>query len=176
VLSVVSGLRWVTIKQIIKPILTPMKKQLLLLSFSMIIAFCCHPVKGQAVEYSYDAVGNRISRAVIVLKSALSIPQRSDSIRTAPVSPPEDSYEALFGDDKVIIRPNPTRGYLLIDVKAANYFESTIAVYDLKGNLLFKVPHTLDTNSIDFTMHPAGVYILKIQIGDKMKEWKIIKE
>jgi hypothetical protein len=58
----------------------------------------------QTIAYSYDEAGNRISRTYLV-------PLRSVS---ADKSNPPDSVEveAVLGELKVTICPNPTKGYV----------------------------------------------------------------
>jgi hypothetical protein len=51
-----------------------------------------------------------------------------------------------------------------------------IYIYNSSGNLLKqKVPATA-VETIDLSSYPQGVYMMQITVGDKVSEWKIIKE
>jgi hypothetical protein len=60
-------------------------------------------------EFTYDACGNRLTRAVITLKSATT----PDSI-FAQIK--DEIQEDMIGLQKVRIYPNPTKGLIRIDL------------------------------------------------------------
>jgi hypothetical protein len=124
-----------------------------------------------SVQYTYDAIGRRIGRNVITLKSAHDFTQR-DSAYVA-----QESFNENLGAQKVIIYPNPTRGQLKVDIQADEK-ETNMALYlyDLSGKLLISKKPANNSTLLDLSGYSTGTYLLKILIGDKTSEWKIIKE
>ncbi|MDP3912945.1 MAG: T9SS type A sorting domain-containing protein [Bacteroidota bacterium] len=122
-------------------------------------------------KFTYDASGNRLTRAVILLKSA-TIPV--DTLQAKQVEKPLDDQ---IGLQKTRIYPNPTKGLLRIDLPALTEQEATISLHDTNGRLIIQQPAIELNNELNLTVYPSGVYIMIIQIGQNdRKEWKIIKQ
>ncbi|MBH1960408.1 MAG: T9SS type A sorting domain-containing protein [Flavobacteriia bacterium] len=68
---------------------------------------------------------------------------------------------------KVDIYPNPTSNFIKLSRKA-----NIISLYDTSGKMLITAK---DTDVIDLTKFLKGVYFLKVQIDDKTKSFKVIK-
>lgn len=121
--------------------------------------------------FTYDASGNRLTRAVILLKSA-TIP--SDSLQAKQA---EKISEEQIGLQKTLIYPNPTKGLLRIDLPALTQQEAIISLYDSNGRLIIQQHAVELNNELNLYTYPSGIYIMSIQIGQNdRKEWKIIKE
>lgn len=120
--------------------------------------------------FTYDASGNRLTRAVILLKSA-TIP--GDSLQSKKAEKPLDD---LIGLQKTRIYPNPTKGMLRIDFPSLTEQEATIRVYDPNGRLIVQKSAVSSGNEVDLSAYPPGFYVMVIHIGQEKKEWKIIKE
>ncbi len=121
--------------------------------------------------FTYDSRGNRVTRALIVLKSG-TIP--ADSLQAKQVEKPLDDQ---IGLQKTRIYPNPTKGLLRIDLPALTEQEATIRLHDSSGRLIIQQSAVEVNNELDLSAYPSGLYIMSIQIGPKdRKEWKIIKE
>ena len=120
--------------------------------------------------FTYDASGNRLTRAVILLKSA-TIP--GDSLQAKKE---EKTLDDQIGLQKTRIYPNPTKGMLRIDFPELSNTESTISVYDPSGKLIIQKIAISSGSEVDLSAHPPGFYIMVIHIGQEKKEWKIIKE
>lgn len=120
--------------------------------------------------FTYDASGNRLTRAVILLKSA-TIP--GDSLQAQKA---EKVLEDQIGLQKTRIYPNPTKGQLRIDLPLLSNTESMIRVYDPSGRMIVQKRAVSMGNDIDLSAHSPGFYIMIIHIGQEKKEWKIIKE
>ena len=118
------------------------------------------------VSYTYDAAGRRIERNIIVLNSANTDALNKNAVFT-------DSLE----NQKVIIYPNPTKGELKVEIQGNRKdIKITINLYSLTGKLLQTQNPTSNTFSLDLSGYVTGTYILKIRLGDKVSDWKIIKE
>ncbi|MDP2891411.1 MAG: T9SS type A sorting domain-containing protein [Bacteroidota bacterium] len=120
--------------------------------------------------FTYDASGNRLTRAVVLLKSA------TICVDTLQVKQAEKPLNDQIGLQKTRIYPNPTKGLLLIDFPELSNAESTISVFDPSGKLIVKKSAISNGNEVDLSAHPPGFYIMVIHIGQEKKEWKIIKE
>jgi hypothetical protein len=138
------------------------------------------PIK---LVYGYDNSGNRTSRNyTITLKSGKFI-NEPDSLNTLAeknsqdAKPENESMEYSDPDMKVKIYPNPTKGFLKTEISGFDPSQQAeIFVYNSSGALIFqKVPATF-SEIIDFSMQPNGIYIMRIKVGDKVSEWKIIRE
>ena len=129
-----------------------------------------------AIQYSYNTSGERMSRKIqqITLKSA-GIMVR-DSVNVA-FNDQNEMYEDNADGQKVIIYPNPTKGQLKIEIQGDEKItNSLIYLYDLSGKLLINKKQYDSNIPLDLSNYSPGVYILKIIMGGKTSEWKIVKE
>lgn len=118
-------------------------------------------VSAQVFSYAYDDAGNRVQRNVIVFKS----------------SQPADTLTESLGEINALVMPNPTVNDLTVNL-TGNITENTnssIILFDISGKQLQSVSNV---NSVNFPMqdYSNGTYYLKIQVGTKRKEIKIIKQ
>jgi hypothetical protein len=131
------------------------------------------------IVYTYDAAGNRIHRELSLLKS---VPVDSNELAGLhnPDKPAEPiKYTDMIGSREVNIYPNPTEGLLTIEVIETGPSTSApfeISVYDLQGKTVFNQSDITRTTVVDLHEQPAGSYVLRMKEGDKLSEWKIIKE
>ncbi len=73
--------------------------------------------------------------------------------------------------------PNPTKGQLNIQVtNMPSDAHGEITLYDLNGRLLIKQNSLRENYLLDISTQPIGVYVLRIEACDMVKEWKVIKE
>jgi len=120
-------------------------------------------------EFGYDAAGNRVSRAVILLKSA-AIGKGASA--TADESP----LVERVGNHTARIYPNPTKGVLSIELAPVDTRQAIVSVYDITGKLLRRRKPVSGSCEVDLSPFPAGTYILMIATGQEGREWKIVKE
>ena len=67
--------------------------------------------------------------------------------------------------------PNPTNTFTQIEIE--NYNGSIqVELYDFTGKLL----ETTNNTNLSLTDYPSGVYLLKVNYGDRVEELKVIKE
>lgn len=88
---------------------------------------------------------------------------QSSEFTTTELASEEEEVEA----PKVAIYPNPTSNFIKL-TKIAN----KISLYDTAGKLLITAK---DTNVIDLTKFLKGVYFLNVEIDNKSKSFKVIK-
>lgn len=135
------------------------------------------------VSFSYDLSGKRILRNATILLKSSKYTHEPDSLNALNG---ENDQASQFGkdnfkytdlDQKVKIYPNPTSGLLKTELSGFDpSLKIGIYVYNSTGQLLQqKVPATT-LETIDLSVYPNGLYIMRIVVGDNVSEWKIIKE
>lgn len=122
--------------------------------------------------FNYDPSGNRTERTIQMQKSA-QIPDSTGAIGT-----PEQREEIReeIGTNEIRIYPNPTGGFLHIEIPGEKENNVNIRLYDMKGRTIKEMQVTDENILLDLNSQPAGIYILSIMIGEKRKDWKILKD
>jgi len=135
-------------------------------------AFVIPVLPGVIVSFTYDAAGNRISRKLVDLSinpSPSHVKQNADET-TAPV-------EDQLGERKVTVYPNPTKGMLGVEISGGDPKEKlAIMVFSAQGVMLQSKKVEAGLTSIQMGGYAAGWYILRVTAGDKVTEFKIIKQ
>jgi hypothetical protein len=167
-----------------------MKQKLLTL-----LAFCLLSsafAQGLARKYEYDNAGNRIIRKVITLVPKSASPVPTDSTFVTP-----DDYELLSSkslhspnietttDDffvekiaqtEIKIYPNPTTEKVTLEITNMETLQTGIfRLYSMSGQLLQESPVYASVTEVYLAGLARGNYILKVQINDRIEDWKIIK-
>jgi hypothetical protein len=140
----------------------------------------------QAVNYEYDASGNRVKRSVIATKSVTA----DSALLHETVSDSIDMYEtndfdliipsdtANTNDETLNVRvyPNPTSG--ILDVEIDNLRENRRArleIYTFSGHCVRRIDKLQSLQSLDISNQPAGIYLFRIAVDEKAATLKIIK-
>lgn len=122
----------------------------------------------QKVGYDYDMAGNRISRKVVPLNNQNYAKQHVET--PAPV-------EEQLGERKITVYPNPTKGALAVEMTGGDQKDQmSLSLFSSQGVLLQSIKVTTTITQVNMSAYPASYYILRIQAGDKMTEFKIIKQ
>ncbi len=132
----------------------------------IILAAVIFQCNAQTISYDYDYAGNRISRKVV------SLPQ---SIKGQPV----DSVlvEDMLGARNILVYPNPTKGALGVEITGGDWDEDIrLILYNGQGVTFYHAKAQQGINPVDMTAYPKGWYIIRVQAGEKRKEFKVIKE
>lgn len=120
------------------------------------------------IVFTYDAAGNRKTREIVLGKSSAAI---SDS--TSIIEPVSE----LMDEMKITIYPNPTQGKLSVEItNMPQDAAGEITIHDIEGKLMQKMKDLKTLSKLDLSTYPTGMFILSIRIGQKVSEWKIIKE
>ncbi len=127
----------------------------------------------QMVSYAYDYAGNRISRKIVDMGSNPSHAKKSDD--PAPVVD-------QLGGRTITIYPNPTKGIMQLEITNGTNkpltdqaSEMRITIYNAQGQQLMNRAVEAGTTTLDIARYAAAYYILRVQAGDKIKEFKVIK-
>lgn len=122
----------------------------------------------QKVAYDYDMAGNRIARKVVELNNPSYAKQHVET----PVP-----IEEQLGERKITVYPNPTKGALAVEITGGDQKDQiTLSLFSSQGVQLQNIKTTGITTPVNMSSYPSGWYILRLQIGDKMMEFKIIKQ
>lgn len=87
--------------------------------------------------------------------------------------------EHLLGNSSITIFPNPCKDFVSIELLTLREEVIDITVYDLSGKEIYKyIPKPNFSLTINIPTHilPAGVYQLKINLGNKFVSKKLIKQ
>ncbi len=162
-----------------------MKKILLYLLFSgfFVLLELRNTLAQTTIYYSYDNAGNRTYRGTIPMPTLKSA--KVDSTELALLNQQSDPqagkkkevFEDKLGEQKILIYPNPTQGELRVDITGFDLsVESSITIYNPSGKLIAKKGPLSGSDVMNISTYPNGIYIMRVSIGDKMSEWKILKE
>lgn len=125
----------------------------------------------QYIEYVYDQAGNRTARRIIIKTDSPS------NVKRNPNTTDSTLVKDVFGEQMIVIYPNPTQGMLGVEITGGKAEEKlTIAIFNGQGAVLATMEAKDGINYIDFTNYVNGWYILSVQTGTKRKEYKIIKQ
>jgi len=123
----------------------------------------------QIVSYAYDNAGNRISRKV---ENITPPPAHAKKAVVDPIP-----VEEQLGERKITIYPNPTKGSLAVEITGgSDKDELRIVLISAQGIQLQNLKVEKGINPIDMHTYPPGWFILRVQAGDKVTEFKIIKQ
>jgi flagellar basal body-associated protein FliL len=149
-----------------------MKKIIFLLTIICIFSNSALLYSQNRIEYTYDEAGNRIGRRVIVMTPP-SQAKSKNNMQDAEIMP----YIDVMGETAINIYPNPTRGFLKIDIdNMPEDNQANIGIYDLNGRMLLQKPDVKNSTELDLSNQFPGTYILKISLSGKTSTWKIIKQ
>lgn len=82
-----------------------------------------------------------------------------------------------MGERTITVYPNPTQGILSIEIKGGDIEEVVhLYIYNGQGAMLYKAVAQQGLNPLNLTSYPSGWYILRVQLPEQGKEFKIIKE
>jgi YD repeat-containing protein len=138
--------------------------------FAILILMLCASISiaQTTVRFSYDGAGNRIKREIVLVKS-----NETNKDSTSVTKP----FTENLGELKITIYPNPTKGQLSVEITNLSLNEEgNITIHNLEGKQMQQLKSLETLNQLDLYSYPMGMYILRISVGQKTSEWKIIKE
>ena len=153
-----------------------MKRKIIFL-LSLALPLFCVAQSSLAVEYDYDASGNRILRKVIDLQAAPPAP----TMAVVQGSPEEKPAEPEYFVEKIAqvamkIYPNPTTEKITLEIAGWEELQTGIfKLFSLSGQLLQEQQVHSTNTSISLAGLPKGIYLLQVQINTRTETWKVIK-
>ncbi|WP_461634293.1 T9SS type A sorting domain-containing protein [Labilibaculum euxinus] len=128
------------------------------------------------VSFAYDSAGNRVSRTINLSSTKSGI--NGGDTEEFTFEKNEDFFTEVLAEKEIKIYPNPTRGQLRVDILGYEDLDnnSSIQVFTTGGVLLYKSNTPSQTNNINLSDKPAGLYLMVITIGSEKSTWKIVKQ
>jgi hypothetical protein len=140
----------------------------LLLLFTTLVLTPCFAQQESIVTFNYDCNGNRITRQFEIGGD------RGDTKNdSGKVSPSIDTFEVL----SVALYPNPTEGQFSMVIKGNK--ENAIlhgTITTTTGAVIYDRPVCNETEHFDLSQQPAGIYLLRLEVGDDSRVWRVIKK
>lgn len=124
------------------------------------------------VSYTYDAAGNRTLRQLVIDLNNNKNETVSDSTYDSDISYTDSSIVDKMANQTITLYPNPTSGQITIEGSDIVLVE----VYNALGELIQKNENILTSNTVDLSHCVNGIYIVKIHLPDRTREWKVIKK
>lgn len=127
---------------------------------------------GQDISFGYDESGNWVSRISVIKELESELNDSSSIYRYL-----NDTVNQYNNDLSISISPNPTTNS--VNIQCLNLKKHCLIemyVFSVKGELLQKTQLNSAENTFDLLNYPKGIYFFKIQIGEKITSWKIIKK
>lgn len=117
------------------------------------------------IGYTYDAAGNRTGSNIVVYRSETD--EESE----------DEMDNAVLQRYHVTAAPNPTRGYLQVQVLELQDDDRCIlSVFDASGRKILSQGTSRVLTTLDLTSLEDGFYLLRVDVNDETTTIKIIKE
>jgi hypothetical protein len=127
------------------------------------------------IRYDYDENGNRTKRILLDMGKK-SIAAIDTTLYDEAALEEKLSVNEDLGDSQISFFPNPVKQWL--NIKIAGDKVPEMGDYRiLNSNAKVVTSGKMESNNrIDFNDYPVGLYLLQIEIGNKIQTWKIIKD
>lgn len=146
------------------------KKRIGLLTAIGLFSMCYCMYSQSNFTFTYDYAGNLTNRIYEVNMQA-SQARKSN--------PGKDSTNVVALSDKlkVTVFPNPTKGELKIQVSGVeNNAEVDLSLYNANGQVLLRRKVQEGLSEMDLSGYVASWYLLKVQSGTTVLNFKIVKD
>jgi hypothetical protein len=142
-----------------------MRKTFILVSIIVLAGFLT--AQNPVYEYSYDAAGNRIRRAVVPLhKEGMDLPGAKGA---------STNEEALVFWSGVRVYPNPTTGTVRLET-SDTLVVGDYRLFDARGLLLDQGRAGTPGMTLDLSGRVDGIYLLDVVVGTERRHFRIIKQ
>ncbi len=128
------------------------------------------------ITFTYDAAGNRISRALVIKKVNTNKGNTlSNDIYKNFLDLDEDT---TIDNVKVVISPNPNGGKFSVTINSLNKQPNKIEIYlhTMLGKQIYHTKQATRLTTIDITNRKNGTYILTVVVNGTKETWKVIKQ
>ena len=153
---------------------TKFKLLLIILSISI-------PAISQDFTFVYDDVGNRTDRFITLSPPSKATMQDTSFVDEEILEEEETTEEQKLYDKldnfDLVVYPNPTKGEVVVQISGEeNLGTVTYKVFDRLGREILAGAKSSNVLHINLSGQKAGTYFLRVEINDKEKSWKIVKE
>ena len=121
------------------------------------------------VSFTYDDCGNRIKRSLQLRKVEEN--GKNVEAKNEYVSFANDSIGAVM----VSLFPNPTEGRVTVSFSDNSDAPIDAVLTSITGTIIERQSFVGNQHEFDLSSQPAGIYLLKLILGDETRTWKIVK-
>ena len=123
----------------------------------------------RVVRYSYDVVGNMVSRTLEV-----------EEVESTAMRSSQDTQEATsvknIDISSIKVYPNPVKSFLNIETSDISTETLQIGIFTADGKLIERAESKEKFIQLDFSDKSNGIYVVTIQLADAVRSWRIIKK
>lgn len=142
--------------------------------FTLAILFAVSStVFSQGTAYTYDAVGNRIKRKLVVCTGCLKMRNTNDTI--VPQRETEKAIQ-IAKQHGISVYPNPANEMVNIAVSGVAVDEkATVYILDETGRTITSFQGLASPSQVDMKDYKAGIYFVKVSVGNENLFYRVIK-
>ncbi|AZA90209.1 Outer membrane receptor for ferrienterochelin and colicins [Chryseobacterium nakagawai] len=127
-------------------------------------------IKPTIDSYEVEKLNSLLLR--LILQRA-TLPECTDGISNENINKKMETEIDRQVDAKTVIFPNPTKG--MIKIRTANKIEE-LYIYDLAGKIIMRKENLEEgKNTIDMTLYPQGIYLVRVRTNNNWETFKVIK-
>ena len=150
-----------------------MKQKYILKAMSFLFVMICSYTyaQTQSIGYTYDNVGNRVQRKLVVCTSC------SQGERTATIqSPVVDTTQILATQHGLNVFPNPAQDKVNLALSNLKDDETTsVIVTDENGKTVYSAKNLQSQNEINVSSFNNGTYFMRVTVGKDVMVYKVMK-
>lgn len=136
----------------------------------MLLLFGLTSLHADRVLFTYDASGNRTSGQKEIIVRRLGADEQEQE--QEPASPLREALTL----HRISVYPNPTEGPLHIDISGlATTDGSSITIYNTLGGIVYYESDISESNELDLTTYPVGMYLMILRLEGETSTWKIVR-
>lgn len=148
-----------------------MKTRLTKILLTILTVFAIVPCLAQqrnTITFNYDANGNRIIRQIEIGGN------KGGADNGGEKSPPSiDTFKTL----SIALYPNPTNGLISTVINGDKENNNLHAIITTTtGEVIVEKNNCDETEHFDLTQQPAGIYLLRLTVGEESHVWRVIKK
>lgn len=134
----------------------------------------CFAQQRSTVSFGYDANGNRTSWAIGFKKVQ---DNGKGTLEANDLSSMMTIAEDSFSEMQVSLYPNPTSGTFSVALQnRTDGKPMKAALTSPTGTILEEKQFKSNLEQFDLSKQAAGIYFLKLVVGDEVHVWKVIKK
>lgn len=132
-----------------------------------ILLLQCSQLLAQCIIFTYDAAGNRTQRNICPAPLPAQAEQEVISLQEQDLL-----MDKTWDESDVRVTPNPSAGLFTLTASGLPV-ETPLLILDIHGRVIRK--GVLGDGVVDLQQHAAGMYILRLELPQKIISKKVVK-
>jgi len=128
------------------------------------------PIKNGTYSVTYSAPGYRSKTFPI------TVVQDSLQIQNVELVPINHAVNESLLDSYITVYPNPATNFLIIDDQSKTTSLKQVAIFDVKGNLIFETTYSDNSVTVSTENFKSGLYFITIKWDNQLVVRKLIKK